>query len=316
MNWLEITISTNHSEIESLEDKLIALDTEGFVIEDSEDIETFLKNNRRYWDYIDEKFLSDMRDVCRVKFYLHDSPEGRRELERYVEALPEYELICRNVKDEDWENNWKKYYKPVMVGQRLLIVPEWESVPENTGRKILRLNPGLIFGTGYHATTKMCLKEIDYLSKSGADVLDLGCGSGILSIAALILGCWNAAACDVDPKAPDIVRANAKLNGIRNTHRLKAFCGDVTDAELLRRELGTVKFDIVVSNIVADVIIKLAEIVPEFIKPDGTYICSGIIDGRESEVESALNKNGFSIIKHDKEDNWHAYVCGRSDYNV
>lgn len=309
MNWLEVTINAAHQEMDALTARLTALGVEGLVTEDETDIENFLEENRKYWDYVDEDFSASIRGVCRVKFYLEDSEDGHAELRRLAECLPERELLTRVVRNEDWENNWKEYYKPLPVGERLLIVPEWEQAPEGSGRVLLRLDPGLIFGTGGHATTQMCLEALEMYSAPGKRVLDLGCGSGILAIAALLLGCDSAVGCDIDENAPPVVMENAALNGI-GSDRLTAFAGDVLVESSVARRLKNDKFEVVTANIVADVIIAISAKARSYMAEGGVFICSGIIAGREAEVEKALCDAGFEILEHKKKDDWNAYICG------
>ena len=289
MNWLEITVNTSHEKLDPLTSRLTALGVEGFINEDEADVRDFLENNKKYWDYVDEDFMKSMAGVCRVKFYLEDSPAGRAELAGLEAALPAFELIPRRVRDEDWENNWRAYYQPIEVGERLVIVPQWLAAPE-TGRVELRLDPGLIFGTGAHATTQLCLAEIEKYAP-GQTVLDLGCGSGILAIGALLLGAENAG-----------------FNGI-GPDRLTVFAGDVLSDRDLSRRLSGEKFGLVLMNIVSDVIIALSPKVPEFLAPGGTFICSGIIEGRQAEVKAALEKAGLRVLEHRNKDGWHAYIC-------
>ncbi len=312
MQWLEITINSSHEAIYALEARLLELGVSGVITEDEAEISEFLKENRKYWDYVDESFMDSMKNVCRVKFYLEDTEDGHRELLRISESMPEVELISSTVRDEDWENSWRAYYKPVKVGGRLLIVPEWEQIPEAEGCVVLRLDPGLIFGTGTHATTQLCLRELERTVFQGASVLDLGCGSGILAIASLLLGAGCATGCDIDDKAPSVVMSNAALNGI-GEDRLSVFCGDVLSDRALSGMLGEKRFDLVLSNIVADVIIALSEIIGGRLGERGVWICSGIIDGREAEVEAALDKNGFTVFNHTSQDGWHAFTCGRRE---
>ena len=223
MEWLEITVNTSHTELESLCQRLIDLGIDGLITEDEEEISRFLEENRKYWDYVDEDFAAYIKGKSRIKFYLESSEDGRELLKKIETALPEKEFSSVAVRDEDWENNWKRYYKPIPVGERLVIVPEWLSVPEEyAGRVALKLDPGLIFGTGAHATTRMCLESLEACSGAGKRVLDLGCGSGILAIAALLLGCDSAVGVDIDEKAPPVVMANAALNSI-GPDRLTAF---------------------------------------------------------------------------------------------
>lgn len=306
MNWLEITINTSHSELPRLIDRLSGLGVDSIITEDEEDIARFLEENKKYWDYVDEAFAASIKGVSRVKFYFEDSESGKKELTRLENALPEKEFQVVSVRDEDWENNWRQYYKPILVGERLVIVPEWLALPEDCGDRIaVRLDPGLIFGTGGHATTQMCLKALEKVSAPGKRLLDLGCGSGILAIAGLLLGCDSAVGIDIDDKAPKVVMENAAFNGI-GEDRLTAIAGDVIgDKNLISGE----KFPIITANIVADVIIALAPRAKELLSPGGDFICSGIIDGRTSDVEKALKSAGFEIIQHFHQDNWNAYLC-------
>ena len=310
MEWLEITVNTSHEDIEALAQSLTDWGLEGLITEDQQEIDDFLEENRSCWDYVDEDFYAATRGISRIKFYLEDSEEGRRQLSRLQESFPEREFLSRAVRDEDWENNWKAYYKPIEVGERLLIVPEWEQAPQGSGRQELRLDPGLIFGTGSHATTKLCLAAIERYIEQGCQVLDLGCGSGILAIAALILGAGGAVGVDIDPMAPRVVMENAALNGVEGS--LSAIAGDVLGPDAPRILRGR-RFKLVLANIVADVIIALSERVGEYMEPEGTFICSGIIDGRQDEVEAALVKAGFEIIERRRMEDWHAFVCGKGD---
>lgn len=306
MEWLEVSLEAPEG-TEALADKLAALGVEGLVIEDGADFSRFMEENRQYWDYVDEELERSLKGQSRVKFYLSDDEEGRAELKRVSEALGLSPAV-KAVKDEDWENNWQQYYKPMEVGKRLLIVPEWEEAPETEGRALLRLNPGLIFGTGSHPTTRMCLERLEDLAPAAETVLDLGCGSGILSIAALCLGTKSAIGCDIDDKAPDIVMENAALNGI-GPERYTVLAGDATRNAALRLRLDERQYDLVLANIVSDVILALAPDAARWVKPTGRFICSGIIDGREDEVRAGLEAAGFEILDHGHEEDWHCYLC-------
>ncbi len=310
MEWLEITVNTEHRDIEPLCAALEELGVDGVIIDDGEDFKDFLENCREYWDYVDEKLLAEKKNVSRIKFYLENSQTGLGALRRIEDAMPEREFSARNVKDEDWENNWRQYYKPMEVGRRLLIVPEWEKAENAGGRAVLRLDPGLIFGTGAHATTQMCLRALEKYAGPGKKALDLGCGSGILGIAAIILGCGSARGCDIDDKAPGVAMGNAALNGVGGD-RFSVFAGDVLSDGRMRKKLEG-KYDIVLANIVADVIIALAPQAYEWTSEDGKFICSGIIEGREEEVKAALTGCGFKILEEHRQDNWNCYVCGRN----
>ena len=304
MKYIEVTVNAPESELDALCDKLTALGCSGFIIENEADMKRFLENNRQYWDYVDEELENKFAGLSRVKCYLEDNDDGLSILASIRAAGIEPDTAY--VDDSDWENNWKQYYKPLSVGNKLMIVPEWEDAPEGD-RVILRLDPGLMFGTGSHATTRMCLTALEEYAGSGRTALDLGCGSGILGIAALNLGCTSCVGCDIDPKAPDIVMDNAALNGI-GADRLRVYAGDIIGDASLRKSLGS-GYDIVLANIVSDVIIPLAPHVRGFMNDGAVFISSGIIDGREAEVEAALKRSGFGIIRHLHEDEWHCFVC-------
>ena len=305
MRWIEASIETTPDEIDGLCDALAALGVEGVSIEDETDFQNFLEQNRKFWDYVDDALAQRFAGRSRVKFYLPDDAEGRAELARIRGALGR-EIAENRMEDEDWENNWKQYYEPIPVGERLLIVPEWQEA-EPDGRCVLRLDPGIAFGTGSHATTRLCLAALETVAAPGKRVLDLGCGSGILGIAALLLGCDTVRGCDIDPKAPEAAVRNAALNGF-GEDRFRACAGDVLADEGMRRRLGG-GYDIVLANIVADVIIPLSGFVRRFLAPDGVFLCSGIIDDRCAEAENALRRNGFEVLRHLHEEEWHCFLC-------
>ena len=306
MDWLEITLNTRHDEIDTLCERLESLGVNGVVINDEADVTDFLEKGKKYWDYVDEEVIDRVRGVCSLQFYLEDSENGLAELDRIRTALGGPELGVRHVRDEDWENNWREYYKPIETGEKLVIIPEWEKAPECGIRVPLRLDPGLIFGTGSHATTRMCLEELErYRARA---VLDLGCGSGILAIASLLLGAEKAYGCDIDEKAPDVVRSNGELNSLY-PDRLAVYAGDILSDERLRTELSKRSYDLILANIVADVIIQLAPFAADRLAPDGVFICSGIIEGRQAEVLSALRKCGLEIISSRSLRDWYCFTA-------
>ena len=305
MRWIEASIATVAGEIDELCDRLTALGVEGISIEDETDFRSFLENNRKFWDYVDAELEQRFAGRSRVKFYLTDDADGRAALARIRSALGrEIETSC--LEDQDWENGWKQYYEPIPVGERLLIVPEWlDAAP--AGRTVLRLDPGIAFGTGSHATTRMCLQALEQVAAPGVRALDLGCGSGILGIAALLLGCERVQGCDIDPKAPEAAARNAALNGI-GADRFEVCAGDVLSDEGMRRRLGT-GYGVVLANIVADVIVPLSAFVRRFMAENGVFICSGIIDDRCAEVGNALRRNGFEVLQHKHEEEWNCFLC-------
>ena len=307
MRWIEVCVDTPGGELDARCEELAALGAGGFVIENEEDFKGFLENNRQYWDYVDRELEESFAGVSRIKTYLADDEDGRAILAAIRARYPS--LAVSYVEDSDWENNWREYYKPIEVGERLVVVPEWEETPQN-GRIPLRLDPGLIFGTGSHPTTRMCLAALESCAGQGKRVLDLGCGSGILGIGALLLGCGICVGCDIDPKAPDVAAANAALNGI-GPDRFSVYAGDILSDASLRRLLGG-GYDLVLANIVSDVIIPLSALVGAFLAPDGVFIASGVIDGREDEVAAAIRANAFSIAEHFHEEEWHCFKCVRA----
>ena len=318
MDWLELHIDTTHTGLEPVETMLSALGIDGVVIDDETEFHDFLESNRQYWDYVDEDLEASMHGKSRVTFYLPADETGFAQMGEVRLALEDLKarrsdcgtllLSLENLRDEDWENNWKQYYKPMEIGQRLLVIPQWEQV--DPGQRVpLILDPGLTFGTGSHATTRLCLTALEKTVAQGDRVLDLGCGSGILSIAALRLGASQALAVDIDDKCLDVAYENAALNGI-GKDRYTVRVGDVLSDGSLRRELEG-GYDIVVANIVADVIIALAPLVPAMLRPGGTFLCSGIIDDRAEEVHSALEAAGWTVLETQSADGWFAYTCRR-----
>lgn len=304
MRYIEVCVDTPADEIERRCEEMTAMGAEGFVIENEADFQDFLENNHQYWDYVDDELESRFTGVSRIKCYLCDDEDGRAVLCRIRGAYGGVETSF--VEDSDWENNWREYYKPIEVGEKLVVVPEWEDIPDD-GRTALRLDPGLIFGTGSHATTRMCLAALEKYAGEGKTFLDLGCGSGILGIGALVLGSARCVGCDIDPKAPDVAASNAELNGI-GSDRFKVYAGNILSDVSLRHMLGS-GYDAVLANIVSDVIIPLSALVREFMKPGAVFITSGIIDGRQDEVRAALEGNGFEVIEHRNEEEWHCFVC-------
>lgn len=303
MRYIEVTVNTPGAEIDARCQEMADMGAGGFVIENEEDFKDFLEQNHQYWDYVDDELENQFAGVSRIKCYLTDDEDGLAVLRRINAAYDD--VTTSYVEDSDWENNWREYYKPIDVGEKLVVVPEWEEAPQD-GRLPLRLDPGLIFGTGSHATTRMCLAALEKFSKPGVRVLDLGCGSGILGIGALILGCDSCLGVDIDPKAPDVVMSNAALNGI-GTDKMTAWAGDIIADASLRAHIGG-GYQLVLANIVADVIIPLSAVVHQFMAPGAVFICSGIIEHRWPETEAALISNGFEILDHKSEEEWHCFV--------
>ena len=317
MNWLEVKVDTAPAGLDAVSERLEALGVTGLVIDDEADFHDFLEHNHQYWDYVDDALMQEKRGLSRVTFYLPDDADGEKLLSDARAALSALEqanpacapihVAVGKMADSDWENNWKQFYKPMEIGDRLTVIPEWESAGVPEGRVALRLNPGLTFGTGSHATTRLCLTALEKHITGGQTVLDLGCGSGILSIAALLLGADRAVACDIDEKCMDVAYENAALNGV-GRDRYTVRWGDVVTDQALRQELGG-PYDVVVANIVADVIKALASTVRPLVKEGGIFLCSGIIDDRAEEVAQCLRDNGWTIAETRSSEGWFSYLC-------
>ena len=317
MRYLEVRVDTNHRGLDPVTAMLSALGIDSVMVEDEEEFREFLDQNRQYWDYVDQGLENEMRGRSRVTFYLTEDRDGYSALAAARIALQELRtsrpdcgpllMTLENVQDADWESNWKQYYKPMEIGQRLLIVPVWEAADLPPGRVPVILDPGLAFGTGNHETTRLCLTLLERSIQGGERVLDLGCGSGILAIAAIRLGAASAAAVDIDEAAVRVAGENAALNGMDET-TCQFIAGDVLKDKRLRHKLGG-GWQVIMANIVADVILGLAPIVPDLLAPGGQFLCSGIIAGRETEVADGLRRNGFAIADTYSAKDWYAYHC-------
>ena len=307
IKWLEVAINTTPERLDEITAKLTAAGMTGLVIEDEAEFQQFREQNRQYWDYVDQELMERMRGVTRVKFYVTDDADGRTQLERYTRGL-ECEYTTRTLVDNDWAYSWQKYYKPLSIGERLYVVPQWErEEPVPQGRVPFYLNPGLTFGTGSHASTQLCLEGVEAHTREGDRVLDLGCGSGILSIAALRLGAASARAVDIDEQCLTVARDNAALNDI-GPDRYTVEVGDLLTDEAFRASLGG-GYQIVLANIVADVIIALAPLVRSLMAEGGWFLCSGIIDTRAVEVAEKLRAAGLVLAQRQESEGWCAFTC-------
>ena len=320
MQWIELTIKTTPAAIDLVCDRLTVLGFDSFIIDDQEQFHDFLEQNRQYWDYVDEGLEKQMEGLSQIRLYLEQSasaPETIEGLKSQLAALrAQYPSVdfgsldvqLANVKDEDWENNWKQYYQPLPIGEKLLVVPEWLH-PENPENRVeVLLDPGMIFGTGAHASTQMCMRELERAIQGGEQVLDLGSGSGILSITAVLLGAAHATGVDIDPKAEDIARENAAYNGI-GPDRFTALTCDLIQEKDRTRQLSSRHYDIVLVNIVADVIIGLSPVLPAFLDETSVVIASGILDTRLSDVTAALERAGLTILEVHAQEDWRCVVA-------
>ena len=315
MQWIELTIQTTSTAMDLVAAELTALGHDSFIMDDEVDFHEFLENNHQYWDYVDEELEAQMKNLSQIRLYLEDSPQVqgtidqlRGDLKQLITTYPAYDFGSLTVdtatrKNEDWENNWKQYYNPIPIGKKLLVVPQWMNPENPEGRIPVLLDPGMIFGTGSHASTQMCMKALEDTIVGGERIIDLGSGSGILSFTALLLGGKTALGVDIDPKAEDIARSNGAINAL-TADRFQAVTGNVIDDKNRMMELAEGGYDIVLANIVADVIIPLAPVVPHFLRPKGTFICSGILDVRLGEVVEALQSAGLTITQTNTMDDW------------
>lgn len=314
MQWLELTIQTSSAGIDLVAERLTVLGHDSFIIDDQADFDDFLENNKQYWDYVDEELAQKMQGLSQIRLYIEDGPaametvsELRSQMLLLKSQYPNRELGTleiglANLQDEDWENNWKQYYQPLPIGEKLLVVPQWLSPENEEGRLPVLLDPGMIFGTGAHASTQMCMMALEQAVRGGERVIDLGSGSGILSITALLLGAQSAVGVDIDPKAEDIARENAAINSL-GADRFTAVTGDVIGDRAMMEKLSG-GYDLVLANIVADVIIPLSPVVPHFMKPSSLFICSGILEQRLEEVKTAIVNAGLEILSVRMIEDW------------
>ena len=326
INWIRVGIYTTPEGIEPLFGALLAAGIEGAEICDEGDFLNFLESNRSKWDYVDEDVLKEKKTQTHINVFLRDDESGGEQLQKVKECIEKLKntdvgvdmgdlsLKFDNVPENLWFERWKKYYVPIEVGKSILIVPEWDEVPK-TERCVMKINPGMLFGTGSHNTTRLCMETLESVIKGGEEVLDIGCGSGILSILSLILGAKSAAAVDIDAAAKHVAYENAALNGIYKD-KYYVTSGNILEENPFKGTPYDKKYDAVVANIVADVIIPLSGIVSHFMKDDAFFICSGIIEHRADEVCDALTKNGFEIIEKNKDGEWFEMLTKRSGGDI
>lgn len=320
MDYLEVTIQTASAGIEAVASALTAGGFDSLVVEDQAEYETFLEDNRAYWDYIDEEFQEKLEGLSRIKLYLEVDGSENKQLEHLNKVLDSLkkrnpdtnlgtlEVTSSLLPETNWEESWKDNYPPQPVGEKLIVLPCWNTEATD-GRIPVILDPGLTFGTGAHPSTQMCMEFMEQLVKPDSQVIDLGSGSGILSIAALRLGAASSVGVDIDPKAESIARENAAYNDF-GADKFTAYTGNVTEDAKLMQELSAGGYDLVLVNIVADVIIGLAPVLKHFLKDDARFICSGILDTRLADVEKALTDAGLEILDRKGKEDWRC-VCGR-----
>ena len=311
MAWLEITVNTKPGGVEALATALTGLGFEDFCIEDQQEFESFLEENREYWDYIDEGLQQELQGLSRIKLYIEDTDTGSLETLRRFTQDRGLSMTEKLLPDTDWEESWKESYPPQEVGKDLVVLPYWLADTYEGSRKQVILDPGLTFGTGAHPSTQMVMETMEEALVPGTRCLDLGSGSGILSITALRLGAREALGVDIDPKAEDIARENAAYNGF-TAPIFTALTGNVTADKGLMERLSQKEYGLVLVNIVADVIIGLSPVLPEFLGEDTVLICSGILDTRLQEVLEALEKAGLTVTAIREKEEWRCVTARRA----
>ena len=297
MKWIEVSVKTTTAAVEAVANVLYDAGVNGVAIEDPRDLQ-LLNQGDNAWELVDDTLIDSYYEGAIVKGYIPDSPEvaGQVDLIRKaVDLLPgfglnvgEGEVTMLPIDEEDWSEEWKKYFKPQKPGERIVIKPTWESYEAGEGEVVLELDPGMAFGTGTHETTVLCLQELEKHVDSHKTVLDIGCGSGILAIAAALLGYKNAVGVDVDPLAVEISKRNASLNHVDDTVDIRL--GNLMD-------VVEEKADILVSNIIADIIIKMSPDAAKYMQPGGIWIASGIINEKIPMVEQAMTSAGLELLK-------------------
>lgn len=306
MKWYEVTLVSTHEGADLFADALFSVGCSGVSIYDKQDI-VALYDSDIVWDYIDENLINNLDDRVFVKGIIgeEEKTEVLQKIAEEIENLKKNspfnlgsgEIIVNSIDDEDWKNEWKKYYKPI-VTKSVTVVPVWIKYSKNSiNEKILWINPGMAFGTGEHETTKMCLDLLGEIDVSGKTVIDVGTGSGILGIVSILSGAKSAYMCDIDSTAIDTAKENARLNFVSDR------C-EIERADLLEKSKEPA--DVVFANITADILIRLSKDIGRFLKDDGTIILSGIIHARLDEVKSAYENCGFKFVRHVRDGEWNA----------
>lgn len=316
MEWTEVNIYTTTDGIELLCSKLEDIGIKGFAIRDSADFNEFLENKNGQWDYIDEDLMGLSECETCVTVYLPSNSQGVDMLSAIRTMLlamkqddtdnlyGRLEAELSSIREEDWANNWKQYFKPIRIGEKLVIKPSWEKYSDDGDRIILEIDPASSFGTGQHHTTRLCLELLEKSLDKGDRILDIGCGSGILSIGAMLLGAEDAVAVDIDENAAATAAENAAKNNIP-ANKYHTYYGNILGDEALADEIDF-KYDIITANIVADVLIAMKDYFVRYLRDGGTLIVSGIIEERMDEVIDALVSVGFKEPVVNVKEGWAA----------
>lgn len=314
MKFTELCVYTNTLGSEIVGGIITAAGISCYSIEDPADLEALINDSTVPYDYIEEGLLTATGGETIVKVYISQDEQGEARLARIKQGIEAIEGDCygrlyteeKTVDDGDWADGWRQYFHPLPIGEKFIVKPTWEPC-ENNGRIVLEIDPASSFGTGQHETTALCLRALEKTEPAGKQVLDMGCGSGILGIAASKCGAAQTVLVDIDSVAAAIAEENLAVNGVAD--RCRVLCGNViTDKELAERVFDR-KYDIIVANIVADVIKGMSGMFFDSLKDGGLLVCSGVIGGRRAEVESMLEKTGFTLMGTDEENDWVAIKC-------
>jgi len=307
VDWIKVNVETTSNDVDTVANILMDTGISGVEIIDAAERAAFLESTKRTWDYAEESLLQIDSDNAYVVFYVTKDAGGITLLEHAKSMLSPRLINVEQASDETWLNEWKKHFKPIRVG-KIVIAPEWEDyVKENDDDIVFIIDPGTAFGTGQHQTTKLCIAAVEKWINPDNKVIDIGCGSGILSIISLLVGASYVYAIDIDPAgAIAATKRNAELNHI-NPSQLDVRAGDVISDAKARADAGS-GYDTVVANIVADVIIPLASVATQLLKPGGLFITSGIIDERLNDVYNAFSNAGITVLETTNMEGWNSVV--------
>ena len=324
MYWIEAVVHTTSKGIEPVAGRLLMNGITGYAVEDSLEFEEFLKGEGVYFDYVEDDLLKLKDCETTVKFYVAENSQGVETILAVKKSLEELKAMDKEgefgelalttdakIEEQDWENNWKKYFKPFPVGKNLCIKPSWEDLPcELESKTVIELDPSSSFGTGSHTTTRLCLEMVEkYMEKSGdgVQVLDMGCGSGILGIAASLLGADFITAVDIDENSARIAGENFAENKIEKS-KYNVMAGNILNDQKFYDVVCSRKYDLIAANIVADVLIWMAPVFKKVLADDGYLLVSGIISERSDEVIDALKEHGLEVKEFAESQEWAAVV--------
>lgn len=324
MKWIEVKVVTTNEAIEAVSAVILDCGVQGVQIHDDADLKNFLEDNYLSWDYVDEELANKEDEDTVITFYVSQNDFGTDMLKNVQDALENMknanvgldlgtlDILFNDIDDEDYLNKWKKYYTPFKMGKRIVVCPSWETYELKDDELMFKIDPGSAFGTGLHQTTRLCTEFLEEYITDSTTILDIGTGSGILSIIGLLLGAKSALAVDIDKNAVDVAIRNANDNNVKN---FTAYAGDITSDKELREIAYAQKYDIITANIVADVIIMIKDVAKDLLKDDGVFITSGIIKDRKDDVISELTNIGFEVKEIKSMDEWLSIVFVKAKNN-